>query len=86
MNKVTILSNEWKCKEMLCGMRLQIIYVSSQELWSQCTLQAPSSKLSLEMEVVIHQATATVSCELSNIPPYSLDHLARESQFLLVAI
>lgn len=36
MNNVIILSNECKCKETHFGMRLQIIHLSCQELWSQC--------------------------------------------------
>lgn len=38
MNNVIILSNECKCKEILFGIRLQLVHLSCQELWSQCIL------------------------------------------------
>lgn len=38
MNNVIILSNECKCKEILFGIRLQVVHLSCQELWSQCFL------------------------------------------------
>lgn len=38
MNNVIILSNECKCKEILFGIRLQVVHLSCQELWSQCLL------------------------------------------------
>lgn len=97
MNNVIILSNECKCKEILFGMRLQIVYLSCQELWSQCAStrflfrsqlqKSDFRKKKSDLPQVTTMLLAVFSLKFRDtLLHLFFNHLANEPQVLLVTV